>query len=58
MTRAEFEAARKAALDKIDRDIRDGIAVIEETKRVLEDLQLERRVTEATFDSIKPYVIG
>lgn len=58
MTRAEFEAARKAALDKIDREIRDGIAAIEETKRVLEDLQLERRVTEATFDSIKPYVIG
>lgn len=58
MTRAEFDAAKKAALDKIDRAIRDGIAVMEETKRVLEDLQLERRVTEATFDSIKPYLIG
>lgn len=58
MTHEEFAFARKMALERIDREIREGIAILEETKRTLEDLRLERQVTESVYESIKPYLIG
>lgn len=58
MTKEEFAAVRAEMLSRIDNAIREGMRVLEETKRQLEDLALERRATESAFDAIKDYLIG
>ena len=58
MTKEEFNQVRKDALDRIDAAIREGMRVMDETQRLLEDLSLERKVTESNFEEIKKYLIG
>ncbi len=58
MTKEEFNQVRKDALEKIDAAIREGMRVLDETRKTLEELRIERRAAEETFEMIRPYLIG
>lgn len=58
MTKAEWSAARAAALKKIDDAIEDGLQTMKEVQRTLEDLELERKTVVGAFECMKPYAIG
>lgn len=58
MTQKEFNQVRKDALEKIDAAIREGMRVLDETQKTLEELRIERRAAEETFEMIRPYLIG
>lgn len=58
MTKEEFNQVRKDALDRIDAAIREGMRVLDETRKTIEELRIERRAAEKTFEMIRPYLIG
>lgn len=58
MTQKEFDKVRKDALEKIDAAIQEGMRVLDETRKTLEELRIERRAAEETFERIRPYLIG
>ena len=58
MTKEEFIHVRKDALNRIDAAIREGMRVLDETRKTIEELRIERRAAEETFERIRPYLIG
>lgn len=58
MTQTELNDVRKELLALLDKEIKDGLAVLEEIKTRLEELRREREIVVKTLAAVEPYVIG
>ena len=58
MTQTELNDVRKELLALLNKEIKDGLAVLEKIKTRLEELQREREIVVKTLAAVEPYVIG